>query len=136
MRSKAVAHLLADLGVTKTHSRPHVSNDNPFSESQFKTLKYNQGFPERFGSIQHARAFCSNFFAWYNSVHKHSGIALMTPEQVHYGLADDIFQKRTMVLSSAFKEHPKRFKGKQPKPLSLPKAVWINKPDDCQEKLL
>ena len=101
MRSKAVAHLLADLGVTKTHSRPHVSNDNPFSESQFKTLKYNQGFPERFGSIQHARAFCRNFFAWYNSVHKHSGIALMTPEQVHYGLADDIFQKRTMAAIPA-----------------------------------
>lgn len=86
MKSKLVAHLLADLGVTKTHSRPHVSNDNPYPEAQFKTLKYSPGFPGRFGSIQDARAFCQKFFSWYNTVHKHSGIGLMTPEQVHFGL--------------------------------------------------
>lgn len=87
MKSKLVAHLLADLGVTKTHSRPHVSNDNPYSEAQFKTLKYSPGFPDRFGSIQDARAFCQVFFTWYNTVHKHSGIGLMSPEQVHFGQA-------------------------------------------------
>jgi putative transposase len=136
MKSKVVANLLADLGVTKTHSRPYVSNDNPYSESQFKTLKYCPGFPERFGSIQDAREFCRKFFTWYNTVHKHSGIGLMTPEQVHYGQAQHILNHRTKVLESAFKEHEKRFKGKRPKPLPLPEAAWINKPDDCQTALL
>ena len=136
MKSKLVAHLLADLGVTKTHSRPHVSNDNPYSESQFKTLKYSPGFPERFGSIQDARAFCQHFFNWYNSVHKHSGIGLLTPEQVHYGQANDILSQRAAVLESAFKEHEKRFKGKMPEPFPLPKAAWINKPKSSQEALL
>jgi len=136
MKSKVVANLLADLGVTKTHSRPYVSNDNPYSESQFKTLKYCPGFPERFGSIQDAREFCRKFFTWYNTVHKHSGIGLMTPEQVHYGQAQHILTHRAKVLESAFKEHEKRFKGKMPKPLPLPEAAWINKPDDCQTALL
>ena len=136
MKSKVVANLLADLGVTKTHSRPYVSNDNPYSESQFKTLKYCPGFPERFGSIQDAREFCRKFFTWYNTVHKHSGIGLMTPEQVHYGQAQHILNHRAKVLESAFKEHEKRFKGKMPKPLPLPEAAWINKPDDCQTALL
>jgi len=136
MKSKLVAHLLADLGVTKTHNRPHVSNDNPYSESQFKTLKYSPGFPERFGSIQDARKFCQGFFTWYNSVHKHSGIGLLTPEQVHYGRAQEILEQRTVVLESAFKDHAKRFKGKVPKPFQLPKAAWINKPDDSQTILL
>lgn len=128
MKSKAVAHLLADLGVTKTHSRPHVSNDNPYSESQFKTLKYCPEFPERFGSIQDARAFCRPFFDWYNQDHHHSGIALMTPEQVHYGMAPKVFDFRSQVLAEAFRRNPIRFKGKFPKPYVLPEAVWINRP--------
>jgi putative transposase len=136
MKSKLVANLLADLGVTKTHNRPYVSNDNPYSESQFKTLKYSPGFPERFGSIQDARAFCHNFFTWYNTVHKHSGIGLMTPEQVHYGQAQHVLEHRAKVLAIAFKEHSKRFKGIMPKPFPLPEAAWINKPDTSQAMLL
>jgi len=128
MRSKLVAHLLADLGVTKTHSRPHVSNDNPYSESQFKTLKYCPEFPERFGSIQDARAFCQPFFDWYNKEHRHSGIALMTPEQVHYGLSQKVLHFRSKVLLKAFQKNPMRFKGKMPQPFELPEAVWINRP--------
>ena len=129
MRSKDVAYLLADLGVTKTHSRPHVSNDNPYSESQFKTLKYCPQFPEKFGSIQDARTFCRSFFDWYNTEHRHSAIGLMTTEQVHYGLAEKIYESRSQVLQQAFDQNPKRFKGKQPKPNPLPKAAWINKPE-------
>jgi len=128
MRSKLVAYLLADLGVTKTHGRPHVSNDNPYSEAQFKTLKYCPEFPDRFGSIQDARAFCQNFFNWYNKEHHHSGIALMTPEQVHYGMAERIYQHRATVLSAAFEENPIRFRGKIPVPHRPPEAAWINKP--------
>jgi putative transposase len=128
MKSKTVANLLADLGVTKTHSRPHVSDDNPYSEAQFKTLKYCPEFPDRFGSIQDARAFCHPFFTWYNQDHHHSGIALMTPEQVHYGLASQVFDFRSQVLSAAFEKHPIRFKGNMPKPFTLPEAAWINKP--------
>jgi putative transposase len=128
MRSKVVAHLLADLGITKTHSRPHVSNDNPYSESQFKTLKYCPEFPDRFGSIQDARAFCQPFFNWYNKDHRHSGIALMTPEQVHYGLNKQVFDFRLKVLLKAFRRNPMRFKGKVPKPYDLPETVWINRP--------
>jgi putative transposase len=128
MKSKAVANLLADLGITKTHSRPHVSDDNPYSESQFKTLKYCPDFPDRFGSIQDARAFCQPFFNWYNKDHRHSGIALMTPQQVHYGMAEKVFIFRSQVLSKAFQRNPIRFKGKMPKPYELPDAVWINRP--------
>lgn len=128
MKSKVVAHLLSDLGITKTHSRPHVNNDNPYSESQFKTLKYCPEFPDRFGSIQDARAFCGPFFTWYNKEHRHSGIALMTPEQVHYGKAQDVFDFRCQVLVEAFEKNPLRFKGKLPKPIELPGAAWINKP--------
>ena len=128
MKSKVVAQLLADLGVTKTHSRPHVSNDNPYSESQFRTLKYCPQFPERFGSIQDSRSFCQDFFSWYNKEHRHSGIALMTPEQVHYGYADEIATHRASVLAAAFNRHPNRFKNKIPVPDALPKAVWINPP--------
>lgn len=128
MKSKAVAHLLSDLGITKTHSRPHLSNDNPYSESQFKTLKYCPAFPERFGSIQDSRSFCQGFFTWYNKEHYHSGIALITPESVHYGLAEDIITARSTVLAQAYEKHPNRFKGKMPKPPALPQAVWINKP--------
>jgi putative transposase len=128
MKSKAVAHLLSDLGVTKSHSRPHVSNDNPYSESQFKTLKYCPEFPERFGCIQDSRAFGHQFFTWYNEEHRHTGIALMTPEQVHYGKAKEITALRSQVLSAAFESNPLRFKGRAPKPSSLPEAAWINKP--------
>jgi len=130
MKSKAVAFLLSDLGVTKTHSRPHVSNDNPYSEAQFKTLKYCPQFPEKFGSIQDARSFCQQFFSWYNKEHRHSGIALMTPEQVHYGLADQIIEQRSKVLETAFCSHPERFKGKMPTPKPLPESAWINRPQD------
>ena len=128
MKSKVVAQLLSDLGVTKTHSRPHVSNDNPYSEAQFKTLKYCPQFPERFGSLQDSRSFCQDFFPLYNKKHRHSGIAMLTPEQVHYGLADQITRHRTDVLALAFDLHPSRFKHKLPAPDSLPEAVWINPP--------
>ena len=128
MKSKVVAHLLADLGVSKSHSRPHVSNDNPYSESQFKTLKYRPEFQGRFGSIQDARAFCLPFFAWYKKEHRHSGIALMPPEQVHYGQSKKVFEFRSQVLSEAFKKNPIRFKGKMPRPYQLPEAAWINRP--------
>jgi putative transposase len=128
MKSKAVAHFLSDLGITKTHSRPHVSNDNPYSESQFKTLKYCPAFPDRFGSIQDSRSFCQGFFTWYNKEHYHSGITLMTPESVHYGLAATISTARSTVLAEAYEKHPNRFKGKMPKPPALPQAAWINKP--------
>jgi len=128
MTSKVVAQLMADLGITKTHSRPHVSDDNPYSESQFKTLKYCPEFPDRFGSIQDTRAFCGPFFSWYNKEHRHSGIALLTPEQVHYGMAQMVNAQRARVLEAAFEKNPIRFKGKMPKPFALPKAAWINKP--------
>jgi putative transposase len=128
MKSKAVAELLVDLGVIKSHSRPHVSDDNPFSEAQFKTLKYCPQFPERFGSIEDARAFCQTFFTWYNHEHRHTGIGLMTPAQVQYGLADQIYQQRCRVLTSAYQMHPQRFKHRQPTPPHLSDAVWINKP--------
>ena len=128
MTSKTVAHLLSDLGVTKTHSRPHVSDDNPFSESQFKTLKYCPAFPDRFGSIQDSRSFCQGFFGWYNKEHYHSALGLMTPESVHYGVAENIIAARSMVLAEAYERHPNRFKGRMPKHPALPQAVWINKP--------
>jgi putative transposase len=128
MKSKPVALLLSDLGITKTHSRPHVSDDNPYSESQFKTLKYRPGFPDRFGSIQDARAFCLDFFAWYNTEHRHTGISLLTPGMVHYGKAEAVISQRRIVLSSAFDSHPERFVRGLPQPPPLPEAAWINKP--------
>jgi putative transposase len=133
MTSKPVAFLLADLGVTKTHSRPHVSNDNPYSEAQFKTLKYRPGFPDRFGSIQDARAFCQDFFTWYNRVHRHSGIAMMTPEAVHHGHAAQLHRARAEVLSDAYAAHPERFVRKPPAPKPPPTAVWINPPQPSQQ---
>ena len=138
MKSKVVAHLLSDLGITKTHSRPHVSDDNPYSEAQFKTLKYCPQFLDRFGSIQDARCFCQSFFCWYNKEHHHSGIALMTPEQVHYGLDKEIYQYRSKVLADAFEKYPNRFKGKMPLPQRPPVAAWINKPstDELESNLL
>jgi putative transposase len=128
MSSKPVAFLLADLGVTKTHSRPHVSDDNPYSESQFRTMKYRPEFPDRFGCIQDGRAFCQRFFRWYNEEHRHSGLGLLTPAMVHYGQAENILQQRQAVLNVAYQRHPERFVGSAPKPPALPSEVWINKP--------
>ncbi len=130
MASKPVAFLLADLGVTKSHSRPHVSNDNPFSESQFKTLKYRPEFPDRFGSFEDAYAFCSWFFGWYNDEHRHSGIGFHTPADVHYGRAEAIQAHRAEVLDAAYAAHPERFVRKPPTPPQLPNAAWINKPKE------
>ena len=134
MKSKPVALLLADLGVTKTHSRPHVSNDNPFSESQFKTLKYRPGFPQRFGSLEDSRMFCRRFFPWYNTEHRHQGIALLTPETVHYGRAETVIAARQEVLQAAYAAHPERFVRNSPVPLPLPEAVWINPPSKEEEQ--
>ena len=128
MRSKAVALLLSDLGVTKTHSRPHVSNDNPFSESQFRTMKYRPEFPDRFGCLQDARAFCRVFFDWYNKEHHHSALGFLTPEAVHYGRAEELLVARQAVLDEAHQRHPERFVNKRPQPMPLPTAVWINPP--------
>ena len=128
MTSKAVAFLLADLGVTKTHSRPYVSNDNPYSESQFRTMKYRPEFPERFGSIQDSRAFCQQFFQWYNQEHRHSGIAMLPPTVVHFGEAPAVLAHRQVVLDAAYLAHPERFVRRPPRPLPLPPAAWINKP--------
>jgi len=128
MKAKATAFLLADLGVTKSHSRPHTSNDNPFSESLFKTCKYQPEFPETFGSIQDAKAFCRRFFHWYNAEHHHFGIGLMTPNQVHYGQADAVHAARKQTLDQAFRAHPERFVNKPPNPPQKPTAVWINPP--------
>jgi len=128
MKSKPLALLLADLGVVKTHSRPHVSNDNPFSESQFKTLKYRPDFPKRFGSLEDSRMFCQTFFHWYNREHRHQGIALLTPETVHFGNAPQVIAARQEVLQAAYEAHPERFVRKPPASLPLPEAVWINPP--------
>ena len=128
MTSKPVALLLADLGVTRSHSRPQVSNDNPFSEAQFKTLKYRPDFPERFGSLEDARAFCQTFFSWYNGEHRHAGIGLMTPAAVHDGRASTVRHARQRVLRAAYVAHPERFVRKPPQPPRLPHAVWINPP--------
>jgi putative transposase len=132
MRSKTVGDLLIDLGVTKTHSRPYTSTDNPYSEAQFKTLKYRPEFPTRFGSIEDARDFCQVFFNWYNTEHRHSGIGYLTPEIVHYGYAEKIIEARQNVLNNAFELHPERFVKKAPEPPPLPDAVWINKPKQME----
>lgn len=128
MRSKAVAQLLVDLEVAKSHSRPYVSDDNPYSEAQFKTLKYRPDFPERFGGIEDARAHCQQFFRWYNGSHRHSGIGFMTPAAVHHGQAQALFKRRADTLEAAFAANPKRFKGHCPQPPKLPTAAWINPP--------
>jgi transposase InsO family protein len=128
MKAKATALLLADLGVTRSHNRPHVSNDNPFSESHFKTLKYQPQFPRRFGCIEDARSFCRRFFDWYNQDHHHSGIGLMTPDQVHYGQTDAVHAARQLTLDQAFRDNPERFVNKPPTPPNKPTAAWINPP--------
>jgi putative transposase len=128
MTSKPVAFLLSDLGVTKTHSRPYTSTDNPYSEAQFKTLKYRPDFPDRFGCIEDSRGFGQVFFPWYNHEHRHSGIGYMTPASVHYGRAEEIRQQRARVLAAAYAAHPDRFVRGVPQPPRLPAAVWINGP--------
>jgi putative transposase len=134
MASKPVAFLLADLGVTKTHSRPHTSNDNPYSESHFRTLKYQPDFPACFGSLADARAHCQRFFTWYNTEHYHSGIGWHHPIDVHYGHAETIRETRADVLTAAYARNPERFVRKHPEPPALPDAAWINKPDENDEQ--
>ncbi len=128
MTSKPVAFLLADLGITKTHSRPHVSNDNPYSEAQFKTLKYHPSFPDRFGSYEDGRAHCADFFPWSNTEHRHSGLGWHTPHAVHHGLAAGQRHRRAAVLAAAYAARPERFVRQAPVPPALPSAVWINPP--------
>jgi len=129
MSSLMLAQLFATLGVTKTHSRPHTSNDNPFSEAHFKTLKYMPAFPERFGSLEEAEAFLREFFRWYNEEHRHSGIGMYTPADVHFGRAAEKEHQRAQVLTAAYEAHPERFVRGQPKPAAVPQAVWINPPE-------
>jgi putative transposase len=130
MTAKPVAFLLADLGVTKSFSRPHVSNDNPYSESGFRTLKYRPEFPDRFGSYEDAHSFCARFFGWYNDDHRHSGIGFHTPADVHYGRAAAVRDQRAVVLDAAYAEHPERFVRKAPEPPKLPTVAWINEPKE------
>lgn len=137
MTSKPVAVLLAELGVARTHSRPHVSNDNPYSEAAFKTLKYCPAFPERFGSIHDARAFCAGFFEYYNHRHRHSGIALHTPASMHFGTAKAVQAERATTLAAAYAANPRRFCNRRPSPPNVPTVAWINKPTittDTQKK--
>ena len=133
MTSKPVAFLLADLGVTKTHSRPHVSNDNPYSEAQFKTLKYRPDYPARFGCQPDARSWAKDFFDWYDYEHHHTALGLLTPADVHYGRAQAVIQQRQQVLQAAYQKNPERFVKGLPKPLQLPEAVWINPPKAMAE---
>lgn len=137
MTSKPVALLMADLGVTKTHSRPHVSNDNPYSEAQFKTLKYRPDYPDRFGSQPAARSWAQDFFQWYNYEHHHSALGLLTPADVHFGRAQAVRTQRQEVLKAAYQKNPERFVKGQSIPPQLPQAVWINppKPADKPEDL-
>jgi putative transposase len=130
MTSNPVVELLAFLGIGRTHSRPHVSNDNPFSEAQFKTLKYCPAFPERFGCIEDARVFCERFFAYYNHEHRHSGIGYHTPASVHYGTAAEVRAKRTETLDAAYAASPARFRHRRPHPPKLPTIAWINEPTE------
>lgn len=136
MRSKPVASLLADLGVIKSHSRPYVSDDNAYSEAQFKTLKYRQNFPERFQTLEEARSYCQEFFAWYNHEHQHSGIGYVTPVQMHLGTAAGIYQARANILQNAFLKYPNRFKNKPPRPPKLPTRAGINMPNTTKPEEL
>jgi putative transposase len=129
MVAENVAQMMSNLGVTKSHSRPKTSNDNPYSESQYKTLKYRHDFPDRFSCVEDARAWCEHFFDWYNLEHRHSGIAMHTPFDVHFGLAEQLREMRADVLDAVYRDHPERFVNKHPEPPRLPEAAWINKPD-------
>ena len=133
MTSNQVAELLSFLGIKRSHSRPHVSNDNPYSEAQFKTLKYCPGFPERFGSIADARVFCEVFFAYYNHDHRHSGIAYHTPASVHFGTATEVRTQRAETLEAAYEANPTRFNHRKPEPPKLPTIAWINEPVSTEE---
>ncbi len=134
MTSKTVAQLLVDLGVDQSHSRPHVSNDNPYSESQFKTLKYRPDFPGEFAAVETARVHCQRFFSWYNDDHRHSGLGLHTPADVHYATAEATRSKRAAVLNAAYEQHPERFVRKPPEPPKLPEVSWINEPPEQPEE--
>ena len=136
MKAKATALLLADLGVTRSHNRPHTSNDNPFSESHFRTLKYQPQFPQRFGCIEDARSFCRPFFDWYNQDHHHVGIGLMTPDQMHYGQIDAVHAARQLTLDQAFRANPERFVNQPPIPPAKPAATWINPPTPKSQSTL
>jgi putative transposase len=135
MKSKSVVQLLSDLDVRRSHSRPRVSNDNPHSEAGFKTMKYSPDFPARFGSFAEAEAFCRNYFVWYNQEHYHTGIALLTPAQVHYGEAETVLAHRQTTLDTAFAAHPERFGNRRPQVSRLPPTVWINRPADPVEPI-
>jgi transposase InsO family protein len=128
MTAKSVALLLADLGVVQSHSRPYVSNDNPYSEAQFKTLKYRPDYPDRFGSLADARGWAAGFFDWYNHQHHHSGLALLTPAQVHSGQVEQVLRHRQQVLQQAYERHPERFVHGCPQAAPPPAAAWINPP--------
>ncbi len=128
MTAKCTAQLLADLGVTRSLSRPRVSDDNPFSEAQFKTLKYHPGFPGRFAGREAATGYCRSFFPWYNHDHRHAGIAMLTPADVYFGRARDLLADRKKVLANAYRNHPERFPRGCPQPAALPEAVYINPP--------
>ena len=128
MTSNPVAELLSFLGIGRSHSRPHVSNDNPFSESQFKTMKYCPAFPERFGCIEDARAFCEAFFSYYNHEHRHSGIGYHTPASVHFNTAAEVRAQRAETLQAAYAANPVRFRHRRPEPPELPTVAWINEP--------
>ena len=128
MTAKCTAQLLADLGVTQSLGRPRVSNDNPYSEAQFKTAKYHPGFPGRFADVEEAKTFCRSFFTWYNTEHRHGGIGLLTPEQVHLGRAPEVIRQRQEVLAAAYADHPERFVAGPPRAPKLPEEVWINPP--------
>jgi len=134
MVSHTVHRLLLDLQVVRSHGRPHVSDDNPYSESQFKTLKYSPMFPERFGSIEDGRSFCRRYFHWYNHTHRHSGIGMMTPASVHEGRAEAVYEARQVVLDLAFQAHPERFTKGRPKPPALPGPAWINRPEALEKE--
>lgn len=134
MTAKTTAQLLGSLGITKSHSRPHVSNDNPYSESQFKTLKYSATFPGHFGSVQDSSSFLSGFIHWYNNEHRHSGIGMMTPQSVHYGFADRIREQRKIILQKAYQERPERFINGVPTPQPIPGNAWINDPEKQKKK--
>jgi putative transposase len=128
MIAKSMTMLMSDLGVNKSHSRPHVSDDNPYSEAQFRTLKYRPGYPDRFGSLVDARQWCERFFTWYNQQHHHMALALLTPADVHYGRSEEKLAQRQLVLQQAFAAHPERFVKARPSPTPLPGTVWINQP--------
>ena len=135
MKAKSTAQLYADLGIAGSHSRPHVSNDNPYSESQFKTLKYRPEFPERFGSLEHAVTIAQELLGWYNTQHHHSALGFLTPEDVHYGRAESVLAQRQRVLDEAYAKNPERFVRARPKTPSLPGPAWINQPKEVAESI-